>query len=144
MGGGGVSKSQSPARPRARSGPSRLCAEIDERVGAFPTRPIEGRWPYLWLDATDLKVREDGRIVSRAATVAVAVNDDGRREVPGVATGPSEAEVRLGPASFRGYCNLMSGNSACGCAACPCLCETIRNLVPWRLSLRHGGSGLRA
>ena len=76
-----------------------LCADIDERVGAFLTRHIEGRWPYLWLDATYLKVREDGRIVSRAAMVAVAVNEDGRREVLGIATGPSEAEVCLGPAS---------------------------------------------
>ena len=83
MGGAGVSKSQV----------SRLCADIDERVQAFLTRPIEGRWPYLWLDATYLKVREDGRIVSRAVIVAVAVNEDGRREVLGVATGPSEAEV---------------------------------------------------
>ena len=83
MGGGGVSKSQV----------SRLCAEIDERVRAFLERRIEGRWPYLWLDATYLKVREDGRIVSRAVIVAVAVNEDGRREVLGVATGPSEAEV---------------------------------------------------
>ena len=83
MGGAGVSKSQV----------SRLCADIDERVGAFLSRPIEGRWPYLWLDATYLKVREDGRIVSRAVIVAVAVNEDGRREVLGVATGPSEAEV---------------------------------------------------
>ena len=83
MGGAGVSKSQV----------SRLCADIDERAGAFLSRPIEGRWPYLWLDATYLKVREDGRIVSRAVIVAVAVNEDGRREVLGVATGPSEAEV---------------------------------------------------
>ena len=87
MGGGGVSKSQV----------SRLCEDIDERVQAFLERRIEGRiegrWPYLWLDATYLKVREDGRIVSRAVIVAVAVNEDGRREVLGVATGPSEAEV---------------------------------------------------
>jgi hypothetical protein len=61
------------------------------RVNAFPTRPLEGAWPYLWLDATCLKVREGGRIVSRAVIVAVAVNEDGKREVPGVATGPSEA-----------------------------------------------------
>ena len=83
MGGAGVSKSQV----------SRLCADIDERVQAFLERRIEGRWPYLWLDATYLKVREGGRIVSRAVIVAVAVNEDGRREVLGVATGPSEAEV---------------------------------------------------
>jgi len=83
MGGTGVSKSQV----------SRLCEEIDERVQAFLTRPIEGRWPYLWLDATYLKVRENGRIISRAVIVAVGVNLDGRREVLGIATGPSEAET---------------------------------------------------
>jgi putative transposase len=83
MGGTGISKSQV----------SRLCAEIDERVNAFLRRPIEGSWPYLWIDATYLKSRKGGRIVSVAVIVAVAVNTDGRREVLGVATGPSEAEV---------------------------------------------------
>src|SRR6056297_1263860 len=83
MGGTGVSKSQV----------SRLCAEIDERVQAFLTRPLEGAWPYLWLDATYIRVRDGGRIVSRAVIVAVAVNEDGRREVLGVGTGPSEAET---------------------------------------------------
>jgi putative transposase len=83
LGGTGVSKSQV----------SRLCAEIDERVNAFLSRPIEGSWPYLWIDATYLKSRKGGRIVSVAVIIAVAVNTDGRREVLGVATGPSEAEV---------------------------------------------------
>jgi transposase-like protein len=83
MGGTGVFKSQV----------SRLCAEIDERVQAFLTRPLEGAWPYLWLDATYIRVRDGGRIVSRAVIVAVAVNEDGRREVLGVGTGPSEAET---------------------------------------------------
>jgi putative transposase len=83
MGAGGMSKSQV----------SRLCAEIDERVNAFLSRPLEGAWPYLWLDATYVKVREGGRIVSRAVIIAVAVNEDGKREVLGVATGPSEAET---------------------------------------------------
>jgi putative transposase len=83
MGAGGMSKSQV----------SRLCAEIDERVNAFLTRPLEGAWPYLWLDATYLRVREGGRIISRAVIVAVAVNEDGKREVLGVAAGPSEAET---------------------------------------------------
>lgn len=82
MGASGVSKSQV----------SRLVAEIDERANAFLTRPIEGEWPYLWIDATYLKEREGGRIVSTAAIIAVGVNTDGRREVLGVATGPSEAE----------------------------------------------------
>ncbi|MBK8909276.1 MAG: IS256 family transposase [Rhodospirillales bacterium] len=83
MGGTGVSKSQV----------SRLCAEIDERVQAFLDRPLEGAWPFLWLDATYIRVRENGRIISRAVIIAVAVNEDGRREVLGVATGPSEAET---------------------------------------------------
>src|SRR5919204_5007046 len=82
MGMSGISKSQV----------SRLCAEIDERVNAFLSRPIEGDWPYLWIDATYLKVREAGRIVSTAVIIAVAVNTGGRREVLGLATGPSEAE----------------------------------------------------
>jgi transposase-like protein len=64
----------------------------DERVGDFLARPIEGDWPYLWLDATYVKVREAGRIVPVAVTVAVGVNADGRREVLGMAIGSSEAE----------------------------------------------------
>ncbi len=82
MGASGVSKSQV----------SRLVAEIDERVDAFLRRPIEGEWPYLWIDATYVKAREAGRIVSTATIIAVGVNTDGRRDVLGVATGPSEAE----------------------------------------------------
>ena len=82
MGMTGISKSQV----------SRLCQEIDERVQAFLARPIEGSWPYLWLDATYVKVRQAGRIVSVAVTVAVGANTEGRREVLGLAVGPSEAE----------------------------------------------------
>ncbi|MDO9714496.1 IS256 family transposase [Paracraurococcus lichenis] len=83
MGMDGVSKSQV----------SRLCAEIDERVRDFLDRPIEGDWPYLWLDATYVKVREAGRVVPVAVTIAVGVNADGRREVLGMAIGASEAEA---------------------------------------------------
>ena len=83
MGMSGISKSQV----------SRLCADIDERVKAFLDRPLEGDWPYLWLDATYIKTRQGGRIVSVAAIVAVAVNAQGRREVLGLAIGPSEAET---------------------------------------------------
>ena len=72
---------------------SRLCEEIDDRVKAFLNRPIEGDWPYLWIDATYLKVRQSGRIVSVAVIVAVGVNSDGRREVLGLDIGPSEAET---------------------------------------------------
>jgi putative transposase len=79
----GISKSQV----------SRLCEDIDERVGAFLDRPIEGDWPYLWIDATYMKVRQNGRIVSVAVIIAVGVNTDGRREVLGMAIGGSEAET---------------------------------------------------
>ena len=63
----------------------------DERVNAFLERPLKGDWPYLWIDATYVKVRQSGRIVSVAAIIAVAVNSEGRREVLGMATGPAEA-----------------------------------------------------
>jgi transposase-like protein len=72
---------------------SKLCKEIDERVHAFLDRPLAGEWPYLWLDATYLKQREGGRIVSVAAIIAVAANSDGRREIVGLHIGPSEAET---------------------------------------------------
>src|SRR6476661_666990 len=82
LGMSGISKSQV----------SRLCEEIDGKVKAFLERPIEGDWPYLWVDATYVKVRQAGRIVSVAVIVAVGVNADGRREVLGMDIGPSEAE----------------------------------------------------
>jgi transposase-like protein len=77
----------------SKSTVSKLCKDIDERVGEFLNRPLTGDWPYLWLDATYLKVREGGRIVSVAAIIAVAVNTDGRREIIGMTVGPSEAET---------------------------------------------------
>ena len=73
---GGISKSQV----------SRLCGEIDGKVKAFLDRPIEGEWPYVWLDATYVK------IVSVAVIIAVGANNDGRREVLGMEIGASEAE----------------------------------------------------
>src|SRR6187431_118611 len=83
MGMSGISKSQV----------SRLCEEIDGKVKAFLERPIEGDWPYLWLDATYVKVRQNSRVVSVAVIVAVGVNSDGRREVLGIDIGASEAEA---------------------------------------------------
>ncbi|EYD72840.1 IS256 family transposase [Limimaricola hongkongensis] len=81
----------------SKSTVSKLCKDIDERVHDFLDRPLAGDWPYLWLDATYLKVRQGGRIVSVAAIIAVAVNTDGRREIIGLSIGlsigPSEAET---------------------------------------------------
>jgi putative transposase len=68
-------------------------SQVSKLCHAFLGRPLEGEWPYLWLDATYLKVREGGRIVSVAAIIAVAVNTDGRREIVGLGLGPSEAET---------------------------------------------------
>jgi transposase-like protein len=76
----------------SRATDSRLCGEIDERVQTFLSRPIEGEWPYVWLDATYVKARRDHHIVSVAVIVAVGVNTDGRREVLGMTVGHSEAE----------------------------------------------------
>src|SRR4029078_4365260 len=77
----------------SKSTVSKLCKDIDERVNAFLARPLEGEWPYLWLDAIYLKGREGGRIVSVAAIIAVAVDSEGRREIVGLHLGPSEAET---------------------------------------------------
>jgi putative transposase len=83
MGMTGMSKSQV----------SRLCGELDGKITAFLERPLEGDWPYVWLDATYVKARRDGRIVSVAVIIAVGVNGDGRREVLGITIGASEAET---------------------------------------------------
>src|SRR5690349_22241361 len=71
---------------------SKLCKDIEERVGAFLTRPLTRSWPYLWLDATYLRQREGGRVISVAAIITVAVNTEGKREIVGLHIGPSEAE----------------------------------------------------
>ncbi|MCB2054638.1 MAG: transposase, partial [Geminicoccaceae bacterium] len=79
LGMSGISKSQV----------SRLCEDIDERVDEFLNRRIEGDWPYIWIDATYVKARQNGRIVSVAVIIAVGVNTDGRREVLGMMIGAS-------------------------------------------------------
>jgi transposase-like protein len=79
----GISKSQV----------SRLCADIDERVRAFLDRPIAGVWPFVWLDATYIKVRTGDQVVSQAAIIAVGVNAEGQRQILGLQLGLSEAET---------------------------------------------------
>ena len=117
MGGAGVSKSQV----------SRLCEEIDERVKAFLDRPLEGDWPYVWLDATYVKVRRNHRIVSVAVIVAVGVNTDGRREVLGMDIGPRRPR-RSGP-------SFCASSAAGACAASSSSCPT-----PMRGSRRRSPS----
>ena len=76
----GISKSQV----------SRLCSELDKEVQRFRTRRLEGPYPYVWLDATFVKVRDNGRVVSQAIVIAIAVTANGEREVLGLDVGPSE------------------------------------------------------
>jgi putative transposase len=81
LGMNGISKSQV----------SRLCEELDEEVERFRGRPLEGSYPYVWLDATYLKARQDGQLVSTAVVIAIGLNaQSGQREVLGLDVGPSE------------------------------------------------------
>ena len=139
----GISKSQV----------SRLCEQIDERVQAFLNRPIEGEWPYLWLDATYIKTRQAGRIVSVAATLAVGVNTDGVREILGLRTGPSEAEpfwtdfLRSLSARGLGGVKLVIADAHPGlkCAAAKVLGGTLQRCKVHflRNALAHAGKGQR-
>jgi transposase-like protein len=72
---------------------SALCRGLDERVEAFRNRPLEGEFPYLWLDAKHLKVRDRGHVRSKALVVAYAVHETGRREVIGIDLGEVESEA---------------------------------------------------
>jgi putative transposase len=143
MGMSGISKSQV----------SRLCAEIDERVNAFLDRPLEGDWPYLWIDATYVKCREAGRIVSKAVIIAVAVNTEGQREVLGMAVGPSEAEPfwtdflrSLTRRGLRGVKLVISdAHEGLKAAAAKVLCATWQRCRVHflRNALAHAGKGQR-
>jgi len=75
----------------SRSTVSRLCKTLDEQVDLFRQRPLEGRYPYLWLDAKAEKVREPGEVRSKALVVAYAVHENGCREVIGIDVGESES-----------------------------------------------------
>jgi putative transposase len=68
-----------------------LCRALDEQVDAFRNRPLEGAYPYLWLDAKQVKVRDQGRVVSKAVVVAYAVHESGVREVIGLDVGEVES-----------------------------------------------------
>jgi transposase-like protein len=69
---------------------SRMCAELDAEVARFRSRRLEGPYPYVWLDATFVKVRQEGRVVSAAVVIAVGVRATGEREVLGLDVGASE------------------------------------------------------
>src|SRR3954465_4506431 len=70
---------------------SAMCRALDEQVEAFRARPLEGAYPYLWVDAKQVKVRDRGRVVSKAVVVAYAVHETGVREVIGLDIGQVES-----------------------------------------------------
>jgi putative transposase len=76
----------------SKSEVSRVCAGLDEQVQAFRTRPLEGRYPYLFVDAKIEKVRDGGRVARKAVVVAHAVHESGRREIIGLDIGAAETE----------------------------------------------------
>ena len=101
MGVDGISKSQV----------SRICGELDEVVEDWRTRPLDdGPYPFMWIDAMVLKVREGGRIVNISALIATAVNAEGRREIVGLKLGPQRPARR----GRRSYVIWLRG----GCMAC--------------------------
>jgi putative transposase len=75
----------------SKSQVSRMCAELDKEVESFRTRKLTGPYPYVWLDATFVKVRENGRVISQAIVIAIGVTAGGEREVLGLDVGPSES-----------------------------------------------------
>jgi putative transposase len=77
----------------SKSEVSRICALLDEHVEAFRTRPLEGRYPYLFLDAKVEKVRDGGRVVNKALVIAHGVHETGRREILGLDVGEAETEA---------------------------------------------------
>lgn len=74
----------------SKSEVSRICAELDRQMERFRQRPLEGEYPYVWLDAKGVKSRMDGRVVSVAAVIAVGVRETGEREVLGFDVGAAE------------------------------------------------------
>jgi transposase-like protein len=77
----------------SKSEVSRICAGLDEQVDAFRNRPLEGRYPYLWLDAKVEKVRDGGRVVRKALVLAYGVHESGYREVIALDVGEAETEA---------------------------------------------------
>ena len=74
----------------SKSEVSRLCAELDQQMERFRNRPLDSEYPYLWLDAKPIKVRQDHRVVNMAAVIAVGIQRTGEREVLGFDVGAAE------------------------------------------------------
>jgi putative transposase len=77
----------------SKSEVSRIAGLLDEQVQAFRERPLEGRYPYLFVDAKVEKVRDGGRVVRKCVVVAHGVHETGRREIIGLDVGEAETEA---------------------------------------------------
>ena len=97
----------------SRSAVSRLCAGLDEQVRCFRERPLEGSYPYLWLDAKVERVREPGGVRSKALVIAYGVHESGRREVIGIDVGEAETE-----AFWREFLRGLRARGLAGVALC--------------------------
>ena len=97
----------------SRSAVSRLCAGLDEQVRCFRERPLEGSYPYLWLDAKVERVREPGGVRSKALVIAYGVHETGRREVIGIDVGEAETE-----AFWREFLRGLRARGLAGVALC--------------------------
>ena len=77
----------------SKSEVSRIAGLLDEQVTAFRERPLEGRYPYLFVDAKIEKVRDGGRVARKCVVIAHAVHETGRREIVGLDVGEAETEA---------------------------------------------------
>jgi putative transposase len=118
---------------------SRLCRGLDEQVRIFRERPLEGRYPYLWLDGKIEKVRERGGVRSKCLVIAYAVHESGRREVIGLDVGESETE-----AFWREFLRGLRARGLTGVRLCVSDChEGLKNAIaqvlgcPWQRCTVH-------
>lgn len=124
----------------SKSAVSELCKELDQDVEAFRTRPLDGRYPFLTVDATYFKVRENHRVISKAMMIALASNDQGHREIVGMQVYPTESEETwtefLKDLKKRGLSNLLMITSDAHSGLIKALGKTFPN-VPWQRCQFH-------
>jgi len=118
---------------------SRLCQGLDDQVAAFRERPLEGRHPYLWLDAKVERVRERGGVRQKCLVIAYAVHESGRREVIGLDVGEAETE-----SFWREFLRSLRARGLAGVRLCvsdahPGLKAAIAQVlgVPWQRCTVH-------
>jgi transposase-like protein len=118
---------------------SRLCRGLDEQVQAFRERPLEGRYPYLWLDGKIERVRERGGVRQKCLVIAYAVHETGRREVIGLDVGEAETE-----AFWREFLRSLRARGLTGVRLCVSDChEGLKNAIaqvlgtPWQRCTVH-------